>query len=260
MFNLKYKVAILIFHWWAASAIDILFLFLLCNNTISLFYNLSLHLVNILNCLQSLFVEVMHDINYSLWLGNLDIWWHVINMLLPVFFFFLSSWWQYFKMDPENYDNYRGVEHLKYCFEVCCGNVHLHIVESRIACFCWFVCSHAWNFDKVFLPICFRLFIFKISCQWQYNLNQFNNMILYLLVWIHRIGIGILKVIVGLNGIGKVHMFPIQLLEIYLISGGWVMNVCIEIYLPTKEIIFWTRAEDQGGGRFWKSPTPSIFI
>lgn len=75
-------------------------------------------------------------------------------------------------------------------------------------------------------------------------------MILYLLVWIHRIGIGILKVIVGLNGIGKVHMFPIQLLEIYLISGGWVMNVCIEIYLPTIEIIFWTRAEDQGGGRF----------
>ena len=159
-------------------------------------------------------------------------------------------------MDPENYDNYGGVEHLKYCFEVCCGNFHLH---CRRACFCWFVCSHAWNFDKVFPPICFRIFIFKISCQRQYNLNQFNNMILYLLVRIHRIGIGILKVIVGLNGIGTC-TYVSNPTAWYLISGGWVMNVCIWNLSSHKRNCLLDQGRGLGRGQILKFPHSLYFL
>lgn len=30
-------------------------------------------------------------------------------------------------MDPDNYDNYGGVDHVKYCFQVCIGNLDLHV-------------------------------------------------------------------------------------------------------------------------------------
>ena len=50
-----------------------------------------------------------------------------------VFFLFITFWRQYFKMDPDNYDNYGGVEHLKYCFEV------LFLYSSL--CFLFFKCN-----------------------------------------------------------------------------------------------------------------------
>lgn len=34
----------------------------------------------------------------------------------PISYFLLL--WQYFKMNPENYDGYGGVEHVEYCFQV----------------------------------------------------------------------------------------------------------------------------------------------
>ena len=161
-------------------------------------------------------------------------------------------------MDPENYDNYGGVEHLKYCFEVCCGNFHLH---CRRACFCWFVCSHAWNFDKVFPPICFRIFIFKISCQRQYNLNQFNNMILYLLVRIHRIGIGILKVIVGLNGIGTC-TYVSNPTAWYLLNIRWMGDECmyLKFIFPQKKLSFGPGQRIGEGADFEIPPLPLFFI
>ena len=168
-----------IWHWKSV-------LFLWCNRNIYLFYNFLLHLANISNYFTILlcwsdawywfFIMARAPWYLMPWenlcLINKYISCHVINMLFPAFF---SSWWQYFKMDPENYDNYGGVEHLKYCFEVCCGNFHLHVVESWRACFCCFcLFSHVCNFDELVLPICFGLFIFKISCQSQYNLLKFK--------------------------------------------------------------------------------------
>lgn len=37
--------------------------------------------------------------------------------------------WQYFKMDPNNYNDYGGVEHVEYCFEVCSDDLH-HLIMS----------------------------------------------------------------------------------------------------------------------------------
>ena len=102
-----------IWHWKSV-------LFLWCNRNIYLFYNFLLHLANISNYFTILlcwsdawywfFIMARAPWYWMPWenlcLINKYISCHVINMLFPAFF---SSWWQYFKMDPENYDNYGGV-------------------------------------------------------------------------------------------------------------------------------------------------------
>jgi hypothetical protein len=60
-------------------------------------------------------------------------------------------------MDLENYDDFGGVEHLKYCFEVCIGHFIFMLFKAGECLFCFVCLLHAKNFDQFFPPIWFGL-------------------------------------------------------------------------------------------------------
>ena len=77
-----------------------------------------------------------------LWPNFLNFTWYAIIFLTSIFCFF----WQYFQMDPYNYDEYGGIQHALYCFQVLSSWTNLIILLVLVIQWnsCGVIC-YAWN-------------------------------------------------------------------------------------------------------------------